>query len=98
MIIECYRGAGDRTGHTINAPLLADDALIHRGRADMDANAHELNRVDLSIVFRAGVRLGQLIEANDPATGLPWRGKVVGMQISIRQSEIEQTLNVEVPV
>lgn len=98
MIIECYRGAGDRTGSPIVEPLLSDDALIHRGRAEMDAHAHELNQVTLSIVPRPGVRLGQLIEASDPANATPYRGKVTGVQITVRQADIEQVVSVEVPL
>ena len=45
MIIEVYRGDGAREGSPIVDPLLADDALIHRGVAEMDANAHAFNRV-----------------------------------------------------
>ncbi len=98
MIIEAYRGAGDRQGQPIIEPLLADNALIHRGRAEMDANAHELNQVQLSIVFRPGVRLGHLIEAIDPSSATPYRGKITGMQITVRGAEIEHRIDVEVPL
>lgn len=102
MIVECYRDAGERTGQPIVEPLLSDAALIHRGRAEMDANAHELNQITLSVVPRPGVRLGQLVEASDPSSAIPYRGKIVGMQISVRIGEqdvdFEQTVNIEVPL
>jgi len=98
VIIEVYRGAGDRSGTPIVEPLLADDALIHRGRAEMDANAHELNRVELAIRHRAGVRLGQLVEASDPAHAAPYRGKVTGISIIRRGAEIEHKIDIEVPL
>lgn len=95
--IEVYRAAGDRRGEPVIEPLLSNDALIHRGRAEMDAHAHPLNRITLSLVFRPGVRLGQLVTAPDPASATPVCGKIVGMQVSVRQTEIEQAINVEVP-
>jgi hypothetical protein len=98
MIIEVYRGAGDRSGSPIVEPLLADDVLIHRGRAEMDANAHEINRVALSVKHRVGVRLGQLIEASDPASAAPYRGKVTGISLTVRGAEVDHTVDLEVPL
>lgn len=98
MIVEVYRGAGDRTGTPVVEPLLADDALVHRGRAEMDAHAHEINRVGISIRHRAGVRLGQLVEASDPAHAVPYRGKVTGVSIARRGAEIEHKIDIEVPL
>jgi len=34
MDVEVYRGPGDRAGQPIVAPLLSDDMLIVRGRAE----------------------------------------------------------------
>ena len=75
-VIEVYRGDGLRSGAPIVETLLSDDALLARGIAEMDRNAHAVNQVDMEVVFRPGLRLGQLIEANDPARGrkLVWRG------------------------
>lgn len=98
MIVEVYRDAGDRAGSPIVEPLLSDDALIHRGRAEMDANAHEINRVTLSIAWRPGIRLGQLIEASDPANATPWRGKVAGVSISVKGVVVEHAIDIEVPL
>lgn len=104
MIVECYRGAGMRQGDIINAPMLPDAMLVERGRAEMDANAHMVNIVTLDVVPRTGVRLGQLIEATDPTSALPLRGKVTGIKISVRAGsdgygpQFDHILNVEVPV
>lgn len=97
MIIEVYRGDGLRDGPPIIEPLLSDDALIHRGRAEMDAHAHAMNRVDLSVVFRPGFRLGQLIEATDPTSAHAYRAKVTGIQIRVTQAAIDTRLNLEQP-
>ncbi|WP_127476530.1 hypothetical protein [Sulfurivermis fontis] len=97
MIIEVYRGDGVRPGSPIVEPLLSDDALIHRGRAEMDANAHAFNRIDMDVVFRPGIRLGQLIEAIDPSTAQPYRAKVTGIQITVTEASIETRLTLEQP-
>jgi len=98
MIIEVYRGAGERRCQPVTEPLLADNVLIHRGRAEMDAHAHALNRVTLSLVFRPGMRLGQLVEMPSPVSASPQRGKVVGMQMVIEATDIRQVVDVEVPL
>ncbi|MFN3980156.1 MAG: hypothetical protein ACK4SA_07225 [Caldilinea sp.] len=97
MIIEVYRGDGQREGQPIIEPLLSDDALIHRGRAEMNAHAHAMNRVDLSVVFRPGFRLGQLVEVSDPSSARAYRAKVTGIQIRVTQAAIETRVNLEQP-
>lgn len=95
MIIECYRGAGDRSGSPITEPMLSDTALIERGRAEMNANAHPISEVHLDVVFRPGLRVGQLIEASDPASAAPYRARITGVQIRASPADIEATLTVE---
>lgn len=97
MIVEVYRGDGLREGSPIVEPLLSDDVLIHRGVAEMDANAHSFNRVELAVVFRPGFRLGQIVEATDPSTSSPYRAKVTGIQITVSEADIQTHLNLEQP-
>ncbi len=97
MILSVYRGDGLREGAPIVEPLLADDALIHRGLAEMDAHAHAFNQIEMEVVFRPGFRLGQIIEATDPSTARPYRAKVIGIQISVSEAAIDTTLNLEQP-
>ena len=97
MIIEVYRGDGAREGSPIVEPLLSDEALIHRGVAEMDANARACNQIEMSVVFRPGLRLGQIIEATDPSTARPYRAKVTGIQITVSEAAIETQLTLEQP-
>jgi hypothetical protein len=97
MIIEVYREDGVREGTPIVEPLLSDEALIARGIAEMDANAHAFNQIEMAIVFRPGIRLGQLIEATDPSTARPYRAKVTGIQISVSEASIDTQLTLEQP-
>jgi hypothetical protein len=86
MIIEVYRGAGDRTGQPITSPLLSDDMLIVRGRSEMNANAHAVTEHTGEIVFRPGLALGQLVQFADITATAPVRAKIVGISISISVS------------
>ncbi len=97
MIIEVYRDDGMREGSPIVEPLLSDEALIHRGVAEMDASARAFNQIDLSVVFRPGLRLGQIIEATDPSTARPYRAKVTGIQITVSDAAIDTQITLEQP-
>jgi hypothetical protein len=87
MDIEVYRGAGDRTGSPIITPLLSDDMLIVRGRAEMNANAHAVTEHSGEVIFRPGMRLGQLAESPDITSTSSIRSKITGISISISLSE-----------
>ncbi len=97
MILSVYRGDGLREGTPIIELLLSDDALLQRGVAEMDAHAHAFNQVEMDVVFRPGLRLGQIVEATDPSTASPYRAKVTGIQITVTEASIETTLNLEQP-
>lgn len=97
MIIEAYRGDGLREGAPIVEPLLSDDALLHRGIAEMDANAAAFNRVEMAVVFRPGLRLGQIVEATDPSTASPYRAKLTGIQITVSEAAIDTRIHLEQP-
>ncbi len=85
--IEVFRGPGDRTGAPITSPLLSDDMLIVRGRAEMNANAHAVTEHNGEIVFRPGMALGQLAEVPDISSAAPVRAKITGISISIKLSD-----------
>jgi len=97
VIIEVYRDDGTREGSPIVEPLLSDEALIQRGVAEMDANAHACNQIEMAVVFRPGFRLGQIIEATDPSTARPYRAKVTGIQITVSEAAIDTHLTLEQP-
>lgn len=97
MILEVYRGGGEREGTPIIEPLLSDEALLQRGIAEMDTHAHAFNQIEMDVVFRSGVRLGQIVEATDPSTASPYRAKVTGIQITVTEAAIDTRLNLEQP-
>ena len=78
--IVVIRGAGDRKGEDIISPLLwTIEAKLARGTAEMGAHAEPMQSVSLTIVYRPGLRLGQLVEVNDSIQGASWRGKITGI-------------------
>jgi len=97
LIIEVYRGDGQRVGSPITEPLLSDEALLQRGIAEMDAHASPFNHIEMEVVFRQGVRLGQLVEVSDPSDARAYRAKVTGVQITVTQADIQMRLNLEQP-
>jgi len=99
--IVVYRGAGDRDGGEISAPLLGDSLLaaMSRGRAELDASAHQRQQTTLELVEpRLDLVLGQLIAVSDPAQGERWIGKIVGIAHSPLAGESPTTITVERPI
>lgn len=97
MIIEAYRGDGLRPGAPVVELMLSDDALLARGRAELDANAHAFNQTTVGLVFRPNLRLGQLVHTPDPTNAAAQCAKVTGISIDIRHADITTTLNLEQP-
>lgn len=98
ITIEVYRGAGDRPGDEIREALLNHSraAAVARGRAELDAHAHQRLSTTLNLVApRLELMLGNLIEVNDAAQGTPWRGKIVGIKHSCAAGEVPTVLTVE---
>lgn len=76
--VVVVRGIGDRKGQDIVDALLADtSAKIERGRVELDEHDKPSQDVTLEIVYRPGLRLGQLVEVHDSVQGVSWRGKIV---------------------
>ena len=97
MSLPVYRGDGNWEGTPIVESLLSDEALIQRGVAEMDAHAAPFNQVEMAVVFRPGLRLGQIVEATDPSAATPYRAKVTGIQITVTEASIETRLTLEQP-
>ncbi len=100
MDVEFYRGNGKRLGSPIVTPLLSNDMLIVRGRAEMNANAHRYIDHDGEVIFRKGMRLGQLCESPDLVSVKGVRSKLTGIAISIAFTEgadprLEMSVNIK---
>lgn len=96
--VVIIRGAGDVSGDEIVEALLYDTAArIERGRVEMDEHATVNQNVTLTILYRPGLRLGQLVEVGDSVQGAAWRGKIVGINHKYEQSSLVTTIDVKRP-
>ncbi|MBF0263342.1 MAG: hypothetical protein HQL97_16060, partial [Magnetococcales bacterium] len=81
--ITALRGEGLHPGDDILEPLASHvDARRERGRAVIDAG-EPLQEVTISTLFNADLLPGHLIEVNDAAMGVPWRGKAKSVRHSV---------------
>ncbi|MBF0263164.1 MAG: discoidin domain-containing protein [Magnetococcales bacterium] len=81
--ITALRGEGLHPGDDILEPLASHvDARRERGRAVIDAE-EPLQEVTVATLFNADLLPGQLIEVNDAAMGVPWRGKAKSVRHSV---------------
>jgi len=78
--VVVIRYAGDISGPSIADALLAPlHAKLERGRVEMDEHAQPSKDVNLEIVFRPGLRLGQVVEVHDALQGARYRGKITAI-------------------
>lgn len=96
--IQVIRGDGSREGQDIFEPILSDTVLLTRGTAEIDANSTQFNDVTLSIVYREGVRLGQLVQVSDPLSPNGYRAKITGISFDLTHGDASMTLNLARPV
>jgi len=96
--IVVFRYAGDKKGQDIVEALLTSVAAkLERGRVELDKYAKPAQSVTMDIVYRAGIRLGQLVEVNDSTQGKSWRGKVVGIVHKIKKESHVTELTITRP-
>jgi hypothetical protein len=99
--IIVLRAPGDKQGGQVIDPLLTQlEAALERGRNELDEHATLQQQVQLKVVFRPGLRLGQLCEVIDSLQGATWYGKIIGIshQISPAPARVETVLDILRPV
>ena len=91
--IFVQRYAGDIRGDDIVDPLLSElSVALARGRSKLDESALPQQPVELTVRYRPGLRLGQLIEAHDRMQGVSWRGKIAGISHRISNGQVYTVL------
>lgn len=82
--IIVQRGSGARPGADIVDPLIASvPVAIQRGRNELDERASGMREVSVEVVYRTGVRAGQLARFYDAQLGQIWTGKIAGISHSV---------------
>lgn len=96
--IVVFRGVGDKKGQDIVEALLSStSAKLERGRVELDEHALPNQSVTMQIVYRAGVRLGQLVEVHDSTQGKSWRGKITAIAHKITKTKHVTDLTISRP-
>lgn len=92
------RYAGDLRGPDIVDPLLTElNVALARGKTELDKQALLQQTVHQEVKFRAGVRLGQLVETHDALQGVSWKGKITGISHRIDSGKVTTTLDIVRP-
>lgn len=96
--IVVFRGVGDKKGQDIVEALLSStSAKLERGRVELDEHALPNQSVTMQIVYRPGVRLGQLVEVHDSTQGKSWRGKITAIVHKITKTKHVTDLTISRP-
>lgn len=78
--IIVQRGDGLSQGDDIVDPLITClPVALARGRNEMDEQASGFQDVELTFFFRAGLRLGMVVEVHESLFGEVWYGKLVSL-------------------
>lgn len=98
MRITVHRGAGDRQGADIDAPLLSGKAaLIERGRAELNDRAHARDAVTVKALPKAGMLPGRLVQAQPPGKA-PWSARITSVTFTADGTKSLVTLGLERPL
>lgn len=93
MNISVYRDSGLIDGVPVVEPLLADSVLLERGISEINANSQQFNQVVASIVYRDGIRLGQIVSVANPTGN--YYGKITGISFELSHGNAQLRLNIE---
>jgi len=92
------RNSGDKRGADISEPLLSSDsAKIARGISELDSNAHSLEKVSITILYRPGLELGQIVKVVDSTQGADYLAKITGIDYKYSAANVSVTLSLDKP-
>jgi len=100
MAIDIFvqRGSGNKQGEDIVDPLITSiPVALQRGRNELDEQSSAPQDISVEVVYRDGVRLGQVAKFYDAQTGLEWLGKITGITHRSSGVELLTTLQVKKP-
>ena len=97
--VRCVRGDGlHRTPDAIVSNLLTElPAVLQRGRNELDTQAHGSQVVTMTIRFRAGLLLGQVIKVEETLFGKAWYAKITGIRHTVSNSKLTTELTLMKP-
>ena len=94
--IVVQRDLGDKPGDDIISPLVTTTPVaIDRGRQVLDSQDFRVSDERLTVLFRTGVELGQLVEVHNQERNEKWRGKISSIRHTVQSGRILTVLDVE---
>jgi hypothetical protein len=97
--VRCIRGDGlHRTPDAIISNLLTElPAVLQRGRNELDDKAHGGQVVTMTVRFRPGLLLGQVIKVQESLFGSDWYAKITGIKHTVSNSKLTTELTLMKP-
>ncbi len=90
------RSPADLQGNDIVDPLLATQAAaLRRGRNELDAKATGKQENRYQIVYRSGIRGGQLVQVIDDFRGTSFKAKVTGIHHNVSGGQALTDITIE---
>ncbi len=90
------RAPADLQGNDIVDPLLATQAAaLRRGRNELDAKATAKTENRYQIIYRSGIRGGQLVQVIDDFRGTSFKAKVIGIHHNVSGGQAVSDLTIE---
>lgn len=93
--VQVYRYDGLKVGKEVVEPLLADNVLVARGSAELDANALSKTQVTASVIYRDDLKIGDLVSLTDPTTSTDYLAKITGIRFHLTNGNATQNLTLE---
>jgi len=92
------RDSGLIRGEDIIDPLITTlPVALARGRIELDDQNSGFQEVDIQVVYRTGLRLGQIIQVNENLFGQTWYGKITGLTHTYSNGEAITTIRLKKP-
>lgn len=92
------RGSGSHPGDEISDPLITTlQVALARGRNELDERASGLQDVKVSMPYRPGIRMGQVVEVKETLFGDTWYGKIAGITHSFGGDQQTTELSIKRP-
>ncbi len=90
------RSPADSQGNDIVDSLLTTQAAaLRRGRNELDAKATAKTENRYQIIYRSGIRGGQLVQVIDDFRGTSFKAKVIGIHHSVSGGQALTDITIE---
>lgn len=98
VVSVVIHNAGLTPGKDIIEFILSSNlAQRSRGLAELGKRGSDIQVADMTIKYRTGLRIKQMVEVQDSLQGVSWKGKIVGISHRVDNGQISTRLDIERP-